>query len=116
MNFSTIWFVALAAAMPVSSAQAQVRLLDVSNPRVIEVSGEASVSAKPDFARVTLGVTTTGKDAREAMAANAKTVNELIALIKAEGVAATDIQTSNLSVSPQFSNAAQSSPRAQTIV
>ena len=116
MNVRTIGFVALAAAMPVSSAQAQVRLLDVSNPRLIEVIGEASVEAKPDFARVTLGVTTSGKDAREAMAANAKTVNDLISLIKAEGVAATDIQTSNLSVSPQFSNAAQSSPHAQTIV
>ncbi len=116
MNFRTMGFVALAAAMPVSAARAQVRLLEVNNPRAIEVIGEASVDAKPDFARVSLGVTTAAKDAREAMTANAKSVNELISLIKAEGVAATDIQTSSLSISPQFSNTAQPSPRAQTIV
>ena len=53
-------------------AAAQTRLLDISQERMVEVTGEASVNAPPDFAMVTLGVTTTGKDAREAMSANAK--------------------------------------------
>jgi uncharacterized protein len=72
--------------------------------RSIEVTGEASVEAPPDFARVTLGVTVTAKDAGQAMAANAKATSDLIAAIKGEGVAAADIQTSSLSVSPTFSN------------
>ena len=50
------------------------------------------------------------------MAANAKSVNALIALIKEEGVAAADIQTSSLSISPQFPNAAQGSSAPQTII
>ena len=50
------------------------------------------VTAAPDFARVTLGVTSTGRSAGEAMAANAKAANALVSLIKTEGVA--DIQTS----------------------
>ena len=117
MIFHCLRFVALLMALgAVSSAVAQTRPVEVNNERVIEVGGEASISAKPDFARVTLGVTTTGKDASEAMAANAKSVNALIALIKEEGIAAADIQTSSLSISPQFSNASQGSPAAQTIV
>ncbi len=77
---------------------------DAGGARWVEVTGEASVSATPDFARVTLGVTTTGKDAREAAAANAKAVNALISVIKGEGIAPADIQTSSLSIAPQFSN------------
>ena len=84
------------------------------NDRAIEVTGEASVSARPDFASVTLGVASTGKDAGEAMATNAKSVNALIAALKDQGVAPTDIQTSNLSVAPQFSNPGQA--RRPTIV
>jgi uncharacterized protein YggE len=41
------------------------------------------------------------------MTANAKAANELVSLIKAEGVAPADIQTSGLSISPTF---AQPSP------
>ena len=69
----------------------------------------------PDFARATLGVTTAGKDANLAMAANAKAVNAVISTIKGEGVAAADIQTSSLSISPQFSNHASPTPGEQAI-
>jgi len=103
---------ALAAASP---AQALERLIDVSNDRWVEVTGEGGVSAAPDFARVTLGVTTTGKTAGEAMAANAKAANALISLIKAEGVAAADIQTTDVSISPMFPQASRSETSAPTI-
>ena len=107
---------AAAVVLPaLSSASAQPRLPEMTNERFIEVTGEASVSVTPDFARVTLGVTTTDKDANAAMAANAKAVSSVIAAIKAEGVAAADIQTSSLSISPQFSNRASPSSVAQTI-
>ena len=95
---------ALAAA---SSARAVERLVDIGNDRWVEVSGEGVVSAAPDFAQVTVGVTSVGRNAGEAMAANAKAANALVSVIKAEGVAPADIQTSNLSISPTFS---QSSP------
>ncbi len=100
------WFVAFVVAQSaLSPAQAfETRLIDVNQERWIEVTGEASVSTPPDFAKVTLGVTTTGKDARETMAANAKAVNALVSLIKGESVAPADIQTSSLSISPMFSN------------
>ena len=85
-------------------AAAQVRMIEMNPDRSIEVMGEASVEATPDFAKVTLGVTTTGKDAAAALAANATATNALIAALKGEGIAAADIQTSSLSISPTFAN------------
>jgi hypothetical protein len=109
LRFALITFLATLAAIP--PAQALERLSDTGNDRWVEVSGEGSVSAAPDFAQVTLGVTSTGKNAGEAMAANAKAANALASLIKAEGVAPADIQTSEMSISPIF---AQPSPGQQT--
>jgi uncharacterized protein len=103
---------ALAALSP---AQALERVIDISNDRWVEVSGEGSVSAAPDFARVTLGVTTTAKNAGEAMAANAKAASALVSLIKAEGVTPADIQTSELSISPMFSQPSPGQTTAPTI-
>jgi len=110
---------ACAAAFLLASAglaAAQTRFLDISQDRWVEVTGEASVKAPPDFAMVTLGVTTTGKDAREAMSANASAVNALITAIKGEGVAAADIQTSELSITPTFSIPPQGSPKPPAII
>jgi uncharacterized protein YggE len=73
----------LAGASP---AAALDRLVDIANDHWVEVTGEGSVNAPPDFARVALGVTTTGKTAGEAMAANANAANTLVSLIKSEGV------------------------------
>jgi uncharacterized protein len=90
-------------------------MADEANNRWIEVAGEGSVSAAPDFARVTLGVASTGKTAGEAMVANAKAANALVSLIKAEGVAPADIQTSEMSISPTFSQPAHGQETAPTI-
>ena len=92
------------AFLAAPAAQAQPRYLQMDEPRFIEVAGQASVEAVPDFARMTLGVTSPGKDAREALAANAKSVNALIDLLKSEGISAADIQTSSLSIAPTLSN------------
>jgi uncharacterized protein len=108
LGLVSIVFLSLAAISP---AHALERLIDISNDRWVEVSGEGAVTAAPDFARATLGVTTTGKTAGEAMAANAKAANALVSLIKADGVAPADIQTSELSISPMF---AQSPPGQAT--
>ena len=102
------------AALP-SPTSAQPRLIEYNPERAITVAGEANVEAAPDFARVTLGVTTAGKDAREAMAANAKSVGALIALFKGEGVAPADIRTSGLSISPIFTEGRANPQVAPTI-
>ena len=95
------FLLALAAAAPALALEARVN--DEANTRWIEVTGEGAVAAAPDFARITLGVTTTAPNAGDAVAANAKAASALVSTIKAEGVAPADIQTSNLSISPLFS-------------
>ena len=114
LGLTSIAYLAAALAS-ISPAQALERLIDISNDRWVEVSGEGSVSAAPDFAQVTLGVTNTAKDAGEAMAANAKAANALVSLIKTEGVAPADIQTSTLSISPMFSQPSSNRESAPTV-
>ena len=109
LRLALITLLATLAAIPPASALE--RSSDSSNDRWVEVGGEGSVGAAPDFARMTLGVTSTGKNAGEAMAADAKAANTLVSLIKAQGVAAADIQSSELSISPMF---AQPAPGQQT--
>jgi uncharacterized protein len=116
MRPSSFLIAFLPALAAVSHAAAlETRLIDINNDRWIEVTGEGAVSAAPDFARVTLGVTTTGKDAAEAMAANAKSASALVALIKSEDVAPADIRTSAMSISPIFSQPSPGQAREPTI-
>jgi uncharacterized protein len=72
--------------------------------RTITVTGEGTVQAAPDQATISLGVTTTKDTAVEALAANSAAVAEVIAQLKAAGVAEADLQTSNLSLNPNWSN------------
>jgi uncharacterized protein len=72
--------------------------------RTITVTGEGIVQAAPDQATISLGVTTTDETAVDALAANSAAVAEVIAQLKAAGVAEGDLQTSNLSLNPNWSN------------
>ena len=108
-----LFFAALAAPAVTQTANAAMQM---NETRYVEVTGQGHVDAAPDFARLTLGVTTTGKDARDALAANAKSVNALVSLVKSEGVEAKDIQTSNLSLSPLMNNPRSGSDDERKIV
>lgn len=75
---------------------------DRAQPSTISITGSGEVSAVPDTATVTSGVTTDGKTAREALDANTAAMTALIDALKALGIEAKDIQTSNFSVTPQY--------------
>ncbi len=116
MRFGLCLIACLTALATISPARAlESRMTDNANDRWVEVSGQGSVSAAPDFARVTLGVTSAGKTAGEAMAANAKAANTLVSLIKAEGIAPADIQTTEVSISPVFSQSSSGQTSPPTI-
>ncbi len=68
----------------------------------ISINGVGEVTAAPDTAYVTSGVTTQGTTAREALDANTAAMTELLATLEAAGIAARDIQTSGFSVSPNY--------------
>ena len=71
--------------------------------RTIAVSGMGRISAPPNVADISIGVVTQAKTAREALSANNESMDALHKVLKERGVAAKDIQTTNLSVSPQYS-------------
>jgi uncharacterized protein YggE len=70
----------------------------------ISVTGEGTVTAPPDLATVSLGVTTQGATAAEAMAANSASLAAVLERVKAAGVEARDIQTSTLNLTPNWAN------------
>jgi uncharacterized protein YggE len=75
-----------------------------SATRSITVSGNGSVSATPNQAVFTFGVTTQGKTAVQALAANSAEMRRLIDALKAAGIPSGSLQTSSVSLSPNTSN------------
>ena len=84
-------FVATIALAPVHAAE-----------RLVTVTGEATVAVAPDAAVIRIGVTSQNKTAREASEANAKQMTAVLAAIKDTGIADRDVQTSRLSLQPQY--------------
>jgi hypothetical protein len=70
--------------------------------RSISVSGSGTISLAPDVAYIYIGVTTDNADIALAVSSNNSQSQALVDALKAAGVAAEDIQTSNFSV---YSNA-----------
>jgi uncharacterized protein YggE len=71
--------------------------------RSITVSGTGIVNTVPNEAQFTFGVSTTAGSAKAALTANAARMNRLIATLKNAGIAAADIQTAEISLSPNMS-------------
>jgi uncharacterized protein YggE len=73
-------------------------------PRSVTVSATATVTAEPDLAHVTAGVTSEADSAREALDRNTEAMALVIAGLKAGGIDAKDIATSSFNVHPRYSN------------
>jgi uncharacterized protein YggE len=71
--------------------------------RTISVSGHGKISAPPDLADIGIGVITQASTAREALTANSGQMTAMQAVLKEHGVAAKDIQSTSISVQPQYS-------------
>lgn len=80
--------------------------------RHITVSGEASVDLPPDMATITLGVMTKGETAADALATNSDAMGQVMALLRDQGVADTDLQTAGLSLYPDRANRPSEGPGA----
>lgn len=68
----------------------------------ITVVGQGTVSATPDIATITGGVTSEGQTARAALDANTKAIADVISALKAAGIDAADIQTSAFRIYPRY--------------
>ena len=92
----------LAAAVMAGTLLAGPALAETAPPSMISVTGEASVSVAPDQAQIEGGVTSDAKTAREVSEANNAAMGKVLLALKAAGVAEKDIQTSRLSLQPQY--------------
>ncbi len=101
--------VGLLAALPPAVAQ------EKSVP-TITVTGEGLITARPDMAIVSVGVVTRAPSAAEAMTQNSKAMNGVIAAAKQAGIEARDLETSRLSLQPQYSYPGQGSREAPKLV
>jgi len=68
--------------------------------RSITVNGSGKVFMAPDLANINIGVHTEGEDAGTAMDENTAQVNRVIEALRAQGVAANDIQTTSFNIYP----------------
>jgi uncharacterized protein YggE len=68
----------------------------------LTVSGEATVTAVPDEAQIDVGVASDGKTAREASDTNNTAMGKVLLALKAANIEEKDIQTSQLSLQPQY--------------
>jgi uncharacterized protein YggE len=69
---------------------------------LMSMSGEGRISVAPDMAQVSVGVLTQGRTAKDAGEANAKAMNAVVNALKADGIAARDLGTSNYSIQPVY--------------
>lgn len=90
------WIGVFLLALLPAWAQAQ------DDARRITVLGEGRVEAVPDMATLSLGVVSEARTAREAIDENSGSMAAVLERLRSEGIAETDLQTSNFSVSPRY--------------
>ncbi len=69
--------------------------------RTVSVSGEGTITVKPDLAHVVFGVVTTDADLSRAQSENATRMGAILDRLKALGIEEKDLQTVGYNISPQ---------------
>ncbi|MBA2358790.1 MAG: SIMPL domain-containing protein [Actinobacteria bacterium] len=92
---------AVAALAAVGRPEAATGEVDETD-RTLTVSGTGFVSSVPDRVAFSFGVGTQAKTAVQALGANSAVMRKVIAALKAAGIAAEDIQTEQVSISPRY--------------
>lgn len=68
----------------------------------ISVTGEGEARVSPDMAVIQIAVVREAETAREALDANNEAMNAVVEELKASGIEPRDLQTSGLSINPQY--------------
>ena len=93
---------ALSALMLSSSTPVFADEAKRPEPGVISVSGEGVAAIAPDMAVISLTVLREAETARAALDANNEAMTDVLAAMKAEGIAERDLQTGAFSVQPRW--------------
>ncbi len=78
---------------------------------LVTVSASAEARRAPDIATLSTGVVTQAADAAGAIRGNAQRMAQVVAAIEAAGIAAKDVQTSGVSLNPDYHYVSNRPPR-----
>lgn len=93
-------------AMALSGCTTTVRTAPAPTPSTVTASGSGTVSAIPDEADVSFGVTAQAATAKAALDQVSAKATKVTDALKKAGIADKDIQTENVSVNPVYSQSA----------
>ncbi|MBA3526161.1 MAG: SIMPL domain-containing protein [Pseudomonadota bacterium] len=98
--------VLLATATPAVAQTSPTTAISPLGPgsALLSLSAEGRSRRTPDLANFSAGVVTQGRNAAEAMAANSRQMDSVIAVLRRAGIAERDIQTSAISLQPRYNN------------
>lgn len=68
----------------------------------ISVSGEAKVYVKPDMASITFSISELADNSKNALEKTNTKINQIIQILTSQGIDSKDIQTSQLSINPEY--------------
>lgn len=71
------------------------------------VTGTGEVTAKPDIAEVSFGVSATGQTVAQVQNQSNTVINKVVAAVKALGIPDKDIKTTNYNINPQYGRVEQ---------
>lgn len=97
---------ALLGCMVVSPAFA-----DDSDKTTLNITAQADVKAAPDIATISSGVITVAPTADVALRENSKLMNEVFTALKKAGIDDKDMQTSGITINPQYVYEEKKSPK-----
>ncbi|MGS1016361.1 SIMPL domain-containing protein [Allosphingosinicella humi] len=99
----------LALSLPAAAMAQEMPMHALSGTR-LDVVATGEVTRVPDIARINAGVVTQAQTASAAIAQNAQQMNRVIAALKKAGIAERDIQTSSVSLYPDYRYAENQPP------
>lgn len=104
---------ATAWVSPAAFAQSSVAQDTQFRATTLTLSGYGESKVAPDMASISLGVNTEAVTASEALSANAARMTKVMTALSAAGIAAKDIQTSNLSLNALYDDGDNQTPKVR---
>lgn len=113
MRFAAAVLIALVASAAAAETPERPALAVSLETPLVTITAEGRSERAPDLATFNAGVLAQGKTAGEAMRANTIQMNAVLAAVRAAGVPPREIQTSSLSLQPQYYYPQPPPPRGQ---
>lgn len=98
----TLAMAALTSASPPAAAQGSAEPPILADATVLDINATGEVSRVPDVAVIRAGVVTQSPTAAAALADNSARMERVVAALRSAGIAARDIMTANVGLSPQY--------------